>query len=64
MRYHLLPSQVLDRADTLDYFVMDVATSYHRHQQEVADARANGRPAPAPQIPINTLQEMIERVRR
>lgn len=63
-RYHLLPSEVVSRADTLDYYVMDVSMSYQRLQQERAEAKAHGRPPPAQDLPLNKLQEMMERVRR
>lgn len=63
-RYHLLPSEVMARADTLDYMVMDVSMSYQRLQQQRADAKANGQPPPAQDLPLNKLQEMMERVRR
>jgi hypothetical protein len=63
-RYHVLPSEVVSRADTLDYFVMDVSMSYHRLQQERADAKAHGRAPPPQDLPLNKLQEMMERVRR
>lgn len=63
-RYHQLPSQVLAHADTLDYYVMDVSMSYHNYQRERAEAQAQGRPPTAPAIPVNKLQEMMERVRR
>jgi hypothetical protein len=63
-RYHLLPSEVMARADTLDLMVMDVAQGWHHYQQRVADARNQGLPPPAPDIPLNKLQEMLERVRR
>ena len=63
-RYHLLPSEVLARSDVLDYIVLDVATTWHNYQQEVATARANNRPPPPPPMSINKMQEMMERVRR
>lgn len=63
-RYHVLPSEVLARADTLDLLVMDVAQSWQQQQQAQSQAQANGQPPPAPAVPINKLQEMLERVRR
>ncbi len=62
-RYHLLPSEIMRRADTLDMYVLDVAMSWHRYQQEVAQAQQEGRPPPAPDLTINKMKEMIERVR-
>ena len=63
-RYHLLPSEVLARADTLDLLVLDVAQTWHDQQVQQANARASGQQPPAPDIPVNKLQEMLERVRR
>jgi hypothetical protein len=62
-RYHLLPSEVLARADTLDLLVLDVAQSWHQQMQARANAEASGQLPPAPDIPVNKLQEMLERVR-
>jgi hypothetical protein len=63
-RYHLLPTEVLSRADTLDYIVMDVAVTWMNYQQAVAHAKASNQPPPAPPMSINKMQEMMERVRR
>jgi hypothetical protein len=60
----MLPSAVIAQADTLDYLVMDVVMSYQRAQQEKAQRQSSGAAPPVPDIPINKLQEMIERVRR
>lgn len=38
--YKLLPSEVLERGTTFDLFVLDVATRYTRHQQDIADGKA------------------------
>ena len=63
-RYHLLPSQVLAKADTLDFLVMDVVLAYDRYTQDKQQAQKTGRAPTAPDLPINTLQQMIERVRK
>lgn len=63
-RYHCLPSEVMAKADALDYYVMDVAMAYTRYQQERAEAKAAGRPPPAPDhLTVNKMQEMIAKVR-
>jgi hypothetical protein len=62
-RYHLLPSEVLARSDTLDYFVMDVAISWHNSQQEEAQAKADGKPAQK-KLSVDQMQEMINKVRK
>jgi hypothetical protein len=43
--------------------VMDVVMAYTRYEQEKADNKRQGLPPPGPEIPLNTLQEMIERVK-
>lgn len=63
-RYHVLPSQVLAHADTFDLWVLDIAATWQQQQQAQAQARSTGQLPPAPDIPVNKLQEMLERVRR
>lgn len=63
-RYHLLPSEVIQRADTLDVMVMDTAMAWQRVQRERMEAEHRGEPKPAPKIPVNKLQEMIDKVKR
>jgi hypothetical protein len=62
-RYHLLPSQVLSQADTLDFLVMDVVLAYDRYRSDQEEAKRTGRAPTAPNLPINTLQEMMNKVR-
>lgn len=63
-RYGLLPSAVLAQADSLDYYVMDVAQSYQRYVQQRAEAKGQGRPGPAPDnLTVNKMQDMIAKVR-
>ena len=63
-RYHLLPSRVLAEADTLDFLVMDVVLAYNKYSQDKSEAQRKGvAPAP-PKLPLNTLQEMVERVKK
>ena len=62
-RYHLLPSQVLATADTLDFLVMDVVLAYDRYRSDKDEAKRTGRAPAAPALPLNTLQEMVKRVR-
>ena len=60
-RYGMLPTQVLAQADTLDVMVMDVAMSYQQYQSQRQER--GGQPV-SPNVPINRLQEMLERVKR
>lgn len=59
-----MPSEVLARGDLLDWFVMDIAVQHEAYQQRAAEARHKGLPPPAADLPINTLQQMIDRVRK
>ena len=38
-RYSMLPSQILDQADTLDLHVYDTAMSYAKHLQDKKDKK-------------------------
>jgi len=62
-RYHLLPSQVVVLADSLDMMVFDVATSYHRWCQQQAEKTASHSQI-TPDLSVNTMQDMINRVRK
>ena len=61
-RYGALPSEILARADTVDLLVLDVARSWENYQRAQSEASNSGRPM-TPQIPINKLQDMMERVK-
>jgi hypothetical protein len=62
-RYHLLPSEIIQRGDTLDVLVMEVAQSWQHKQRELAEARASGRAPPAPKLSVEQMQSMIEKAR-
>ena len=62
-RYHLLPSEVLRRGDTLDILVLDTALQWHRMKEEEARAKYEGKPM-VPKMPVNKLQEMLNGVRQ
>ena len=54
------------RGDSLDVLVMDVAVSYQNRrnkEQERKQALKSGQLPDAPDIPLNTLQEMLNRVK-
>jgi len=44
--------------------VMDVVLAYNKYEQDKADAQRKGVAPPAPNLPLNTLQEMVERVKK
>lgn len=62
-RYHLLPSEIVRRADALDVLVMDVAVSWEQYQRDVQAAKARGLAPPAPKMNQQELQAMLEKVR-
>ena len=35
-RYHVLPSEVAQRADTFDIFVMDLSAKWNKRQSDIA----------------------------
>lgn len=63
-RYHLLPSEVLTRSDTLDILVMDTAISWQNFQEEQARAKREGRAPPPPKTDVNILQSMFNEARQ
>ena len=59
-RYGILPSEVMNRANTFDVFIADTAIGYRNVVQERA---MNGGKAPQPEYKQSDLQKMLERVR-
>jgi hypothetical protein len=62
-RYGSLPSKVMREADTLDVFIINTATAWEQYQNEVAQARAGGKATPAPKVPLDRLQQMMDTVK-
>ena len=62
-RYHLLPSEIFARADSLDVYVMDASLTYKRYLEEEEQHKQGKGPAPAGNIPEEKLAAMLERVR-
>jgi hypothetical protein len=62
--YGMLPSQVLDKADTLDLWVYDVAVTHRNKEYQRRKLKINSNtPQPSSQnYDIVTLQEMMNRV--
>jgi hypothetical protein len=56
----LLPSEALSRATTFDLHVMDNYTRFMNHQE----AKANGKAAPKPDLSVDDMKAMIERVKK
>lgn len=55
-RYHCLPSEVLERATTFDFHVLDVSTRWSRYQQEKADGKNSVRKMPNKEEMMNMLK--------
>lgn len=62
-RYHLLPSEVIQRGDTLDVLVMDAAQAWQHRQRELAEAKASGKAAPAPKLTLEQMRAMMQRAK-
>lgn len=62
-RYSLLPSEVIQRADVFDMYVMDTALAWEQYCQQAAEARANGAAKPAPNLSQEQMLKMLERVK-
>jgi hypothetical protein len=62
-RYHLLPSEIIAKGDSLDYYILDAALSWHRQTEQKARAEVEGKPAPV-SMPVNKLQDMLDKVRK
>lgn len=61
-RYGCLPTQILASADSLDYYVFDVALSWNNYQHKKAYEKSSGKKEP-PKMDRVTLEEMMKRVR-
>jgi hypothetical protein len=62
-RYHLLPSEVLSKADSVDIYVMDAALTYRKYMEDEELHKSGKGPKPTPVVPEVQLQEMLSRVR-
>lgn len=62
-RYKLLPSEVIQRGDTLDVLVMETTLQWQRRQRELAEAKSSGKAPPAAKLTQQQMQAMLARVR-
>lgn len=59
-RYHLLPSEVLERADTFDLFCMDIGIRY----EHVAEQKRKGTwQKPEKKLSESEMQKMLNQVK-
>jgi len=61
-RYSLLPSEVIQRADVFDMYVMDTALNWEQYCQREAEAKHKGVPV-TPDLSQDQLLKMMERVK-
>jgi len=62
-RYGCLPSQLYANGNSLDIWVFETSMAYQDYQRKMEQARNGKGPIPAPDIPVNTLQEMMDKVK-
>jgi hypothetical protein len=60
-RYGLLPSEVLNRGNTFDLYIMDCALTFEGYHHKKA---ANGGKDPLPDYTTDELQNMIQKVKK
>jgi hypothetical protein len=62
-RYKLLPSEVIQRGDTLDVLVMETTLQWQRRQRELAEAKSSGKAPPAAKLTQQQMLDMMKRVK-
>lgn len=66
-RYHLLPSEALSRATTLDLEVMNLSTLWENHREQEAERKrsnVNSGPPRAPELSQEQMKAMVAAVKR
>ena len=63
-RYSALPSKILFEADTFDIHIINNATAWEQYQRDVTQAKTGKGIMPAPKVPVDKLQEMMDKVRK
>ena len=59
-RYHLLPSEALERATTFDLYVLDTGARWVRHQQDLADGKTSSNTS---KFSVKQMQDMMKRAK-
>lgn len=54
---------MIQRGDTLDVLVSEAAQAWQHRQREIAEARANGKAAPAPKLTLEQMRAMMQRAK-
>lgn len=59
-RYNLLPSEALERATTLDLYVLDVSSRWSKYQNDLAEGKTTKQ---TPKLSKEQMAEMVKRVK-
>ena len=59
-RYHLLPSEALERATTFDLYVLDTGARWVRHQQDLADGKTSSNTS---KFSVKQMQDMMKQAK-
>lgn len=62
-RYKLLPSEIIQRADTLDVLVMEAVMRWQRREREKDEAKRRGHAPPAPKLTQEQMLAMWKRTK-
>lgn len=62
-RYHCLPSEILERGDTFDVFIINSALDIQKWMTDAEEARREGKPRPPKKMSQEEMLAMIERAR-
>ena len=62
-RYHCLPSEIIDRGDTFDVFIINSALEIQKWMTDAEEARRGGKPRPPKKMSQEEMLAMIERAR-
>ena len=62
-RYGCLPSHILKHSDSFDVWVFETSQAYQDWHHKMEQAKSGKGPLPSPDIPINKLQEMMDKVK-
>ena len=60
-KYKCLPSEALQRGNTLDLYVLDVSTKWLQYQQDKADGKAPSAKQPSQEEMLAMIQRVKER---
>ena len=61
-RYHCLPSEVVDSADTFDIYIVNTALDLHAKAREEEEKKNRKGPPPAPNLTTTQMEAMLASV--